>query len=331
MNESLIGENTMSILKRHFSTEDINDFDRWEEQLEKETNSAFETTIEKLFENDYSPNDNTEIVDVLYYIKSCISKSNLFDKSDNIRSYFLGIWETLYRIQFEIINKSIEENVLQNILSSYKYIKQFIQFIYVNNMPTQSEIAEHLGIEVNTLSNFLSRINKYSLYSVQKLGKQKHFNITKKGCLLYKYISDQNTNNFDENAFFDFFIRFLKSLADEMQNDERSIENVLTRSCPENLSIPFVKKPYLVKKYLYEILNYNQTNKVRYDSFIQYFHNKKDRYLERIEFLPLEFNIENTSDDIIFYKHIVDKKSTISDKFEIIKNDNKYYINILKG
>ncbi len=147
------------------------------------------------------------------------------DDSDKRKVYYYSAIRTLIEMQ-NMLNQKCQEVSLQREYRSYKYIHPILQLLADYNMITQGELAEKLGISKNALSRFISRTQKFGLWSVKHHGKQKYYVMTAKGKSAYKdYLLADSYQ--DKDSIMEIMIFFVGLLTKEMEKVEPCIDNVI--------------------------------------------------------------------------------------------------------
>lgn len=153
---------------------------------------------------------------------------NLLDieeDDDKRKVYYYSAIRTLIELQ-NMLNQRCEEVSLQREYRGYKYIYPILQFLAEYNMISQGELAEKLGISKNALSGFISRTQKFELWTVKRHGKQKYYVMTAKGKSAYKdYLLTEAFQ--DKDNITEMIIFFVSLLAKEMEKVEPCIDNVI--------------------------------------------------------------------------------------------------------
>lgn len=144
---------------------------------------------------------------------------------DKRKVYYYSAIRTLIELH-NLLNQKYQEADLQREYRSYKYIYPILQLLAEHNMTAQGQLAEKLGISKHALSNFISRTQKYELWSVKHYGKQKYYVITAKGKRAYKeYLLTESYQ--DQGSITEIIIFFVGLLSKEMEKAEPCIDNVI--------------------------------------------------------------------------------------------------------
>ena len=65
-----------------------------------------------------------------------------------------------------------------------------IKIVYKERRITHQELADKLGLQKNYLTNIMKKVYTYDIFDVEKIGKNKWYELTKTGMEIYFYIMD---------------------------------------------------------------------------------------------------------------------------------------------
>lgn len=135
--------------------------------------------------------------------------------------------EELYQTyQKKALIENMENQVKQLRKSAYLY--PVLQFLAERGEAAQGDIAKHLAISSNSLSNFLRRNEKYNLWQHEKYGKYNYYFLTGTGKKYYKnyYHKEMMTKPLSiQNAM----LSLLDSISKELNESSPDVENVFHR------------------------------------------------------------------------------------------------------
>lgn len=158
------------------------------------------------------------------------------ENEENTSVFYYGMLYAIVNLIIEISEYNTENSEILVLFNKYKLLYPVLNQINNSHKASGQELKKALNFKSESnLSNFVSRINKYNLLYIQKLGNVNYYSLTPKGkkslsiysALLLKE-SEQSTY-IDENIV----IELLDELANQIKKDEPSlfsVTNILARN-----------------------------------------------------------------------------------------------------
>ena len=78
----------------------------------------------------------------------------------------------------------------KTILDLNCHMIDIIKIVYKERRITHQELADKLGLQKNYLTNIMKKVYTYDIFDVEKIGKNKWYELTKTGMEIYFYIMD---------------------------------------------------------------------------------------------------------------------------------------------
>lgn len=165
-------------------------------------------------------------------IGNCLDVEN--EKNSSV--FYYGMLYAIVNLIIEISEENKENNEILVLFNKYKLLYPVLTQIHKLHKASGQEIKRALNFKSESnLTNFVSRINKYNLLYIQKLGNVNYYSLTPKGkksLTLYNAILQKESKQstyIDENIV----IELLDELANQIKKDEPSlfsVTNILTRN-----------------------------------------------------------------------------------------------------
>ena len=96
---------------------------------------------------------------------------------------FIKIEEFMDNLKEESVNP-------KTILDLNCHMIDIIKIVYKERRITHQELADKLGLQKNYLTNIMKKVYTYDIFDVEKIGKNKWYELTKTGMEIYFYIMD---------------------------------------------------------------------------------------------------------------------------------------------
>ena len=96
---------------------------------------------------------------------------------------FIKIEEFMDNLKEESVNP-------KTILDLNCHMRDIIKIVYKERRITHQELADKLGLQKNYLTNIMKKVYTYDIFDVEKIGKNKWYELTKTGMEIYFYIMD---------------------------------------------------------------------------------------------------------------------------------------------
>ena len=135
--------------------------------------------------------------------------------------FYYGMLYAIVSLIIELSEIKTENNNIQVIFNRYKLLYPILNEINILHKATGQELKRALNFKSESnLTNFVSRINKYNLLYIQKLGNTNYYSLTPKG---KKYLSIYTTLVQQEDTpCIDLSEDFIMELLDEIDLQLRS-------------------------------------------------------------------------------------------------------------
>lgn len=124
---------------------------------------------------------------------------DIFDQIDDLdlsehqllyQTFRIGQLFTFIKIE-EFMDNLKEESVNpKTILDLNCHMIDIIKIVYKERRITHQELADKLGLQKNYLTNIMKKVYTYDIFDVEKIGKNKWYELTKTGMEIYFYIMD---------------------------------------------------------------------------------------------------------------------------------------------
>lgn len=96
---------------------------------------------------------------------------------------FIKIEEFMDNLKEESVNP-------KTILDLNCHMIDIIKIVYKERRITHQKLADKLGLQKNYLTNIMKKVYTYDIFDVEKIGKNKWYELTKTGMEIYFYIMD---------------------------------------------------------------------------------------------------------------------------------------------
>lgn len=96
---------------------------------------------------------------------------------------FIKIEEFMDYLKDESVNP-------KTILDLNCHMIDIIKIVYKERRITHQELADKLGLQKNYLTNIMKKVYTYDIFDVERIGKNKWYELTKTGMEIYFYIMD---------------------------------------------------------------------------------------------------------------------------------------------
>lgn len=103
--------------------------------------------------------------------------------------YNLGKYDGVYSTMSEMIEKTVDQNQLDELYNQLKSKKYLIDIIvYLNNNPLvhHKNICDAIGIKPNYLSELMANLNEYGIINKYSFSKYTNYSLTEKGKRIYE-------------------------------------------------------------------------------------------------------------------------------------------------
>lgn len=158
------------------------------------------------------------------------------ENEENTSVFYYGMLYAIVNLIIEISESNTENSEILVLFNKYKLLYPVLNQINNSHKASGQELKKALNFKSESnLSNFVSRINKYNLLYIQKLGNVNYYSLTPKGKKsLYIYNTmllkeSKQSTYIDENIV----IELLDELANQIKKDEPSlfsVTNILARN-----------------------------------------------------------------------------------------------------
>lgn len=196
-------------------------------------------TIELILKNVYMMSveaiNNNEIDTIVETFKDLSNNfervGNFLDIEDVKRKpiFYYGMLSAIVYLIIDLSETKTENNDIQVIFNRFKLLYPILNEISILHKATGQELKRALNFKSESnLTNFVSRINKYNLLYIQKLGNTNYYSLTPKG---KKYLSFYATLVQEDkpsiNTSEDFILELLDEIAHQLRREEPSLFSVL--------------------------------------------------------------------------------------------------------
>ena len=131
-------------------------------------------SINSFYKDVKSLSQKLEVVSDMFGIEDDLEKEKI---------YLISMLKAVILLAEKMQNQ--QETFDSSELKKYKYLYQMLGLILDNGAMPLKDIAEAIGVERHSLSNFIRRTSDYHLWTTRKLGKYNYYQITSKGELVY--------------------------------------------------------------------------------------------------------------------------------------------------
>lgn len=122
----------------------------------------------------------------------------------NEKCYLFGFIMALALLGEELADAEVEKDHVTELLSSYSRLLPILEIIASKDTISGVDLKKATGLKSNNLSNFMRRVKKFELISINKVGNTNYYSLTKKGqrFLAISYQTNQNslTQNIEKEA-----------------------------------------------------------------------------------------------------------------------------------
>ena len=125
-------------------------------------------------------------IDAIHYdIFDQIDDLDLLEHQLLYQTFRIGQLFTFLKIE-EFMDNLKEESVNPKIILDLNcHMKDIIKIVYKERRITHQELADKLGLQKNYLTNIMKKVIIYDIFDVEKIGKKKWYELTKKGMKIY--------------------------------------------------------------------------------------------------------------------------------------------------
>lgn len=152
---------------------------------------------------------------------------------------FIKIEEFMDNLKEESINPKM-------ILNLNNHMEDIIRIVYKERRITHQELADTLGLQKNYLTNIMKRVYAYDIFDVERIGKNKWYELTKNGMKIY-FLLENKSNSKKTN-----FGSFIKEVFDDELPTMKLLENYDLDDYDEKINIKYDIYKYAKAEYAKE-------------------------------------------------------------------------------
>lgn len=209
------------------------------EYLEKIIKSTIHNLVDNVINNQLD-----SLISELEIQRSCRNKVRKFAYKKNKDSYLniiyvLGKYDGVYSTMIETVDKIIEKNNNNEILSKLhtrNHLLDILKYIHDNPLSQHKDIAIAVNVKPNYLSELITILENYSLINRYNNGKYTHYSLTNKGdkiCEIYNKKTSEivtqdiltKKDNFNKYIIYDSSVQFNKQYINNDLWIEKKYEN----------------------------------------------------------------------------------------------------------
>lgn len=231
--------------------ENSNDLDA--KQMAGVTDKVFGAVIETLQNGLYS-NLWQELKVIRNISERFLTEHNLYNDEEKQKIYYFASIRTLADIIYHNVQRTNDDDFFSKLSSSYTHLNVVMKYLGDKKSATHTEIAEAVNLQKNTLSNFMSRISKFELFTSVNIGRKKIYYINSKGLRFYNFICKSNTSEIEQD-YGKIITKLLELITDEIETKNLNVDNIMIKLNKENLRLQNISKSYVIRNQIRNIFS----------------------------------------------------------------------------
>ena len=167
------------------------------------------------------------------------------DNEENHQRFLYGMFYAIVTLIIELSEIKEENNNALILFNKYKLLYPILNTISVLHKVSRQELKKALKFKnESNLTNFVSRINKYNLIYIQKLGNTNYYSLTPKGkkTLSLYCVLLQKSENSQLYINEDILIEFLDEISNQLNEEEPSLLSVINVFSRNKIQLKIWKK-----------------------------------------------------------------------------------------
>jgi len=162
------------------------------------------------------------------YLRKCKRWTNIRSDQGKQEAFTLGYIHALNQLLELFIDDvlSKEDEFLLGAIDTYKYIKPCIFALVTKFQLSHSDLAQQIGISKESLSNFMSRVDRYKIFDSTVVGRYRYYSLAqpngKRAAVLIKKLQTPNIEK--DTQSLESILRYLLKISQNKADVDEALE-----------------------------------------------------------------------------------------------------------